>query len=57
MSLKRSRSHRAKARKSREFCIVHADGHVADAELHEPILEQGDHTRSRGNSDRGNAKV
>jgi hypothetical protein len=25
--------------KSSEFCVVHPDGHISDAELHEPILD------------------
>jgi hypothetical protein len=42
MTSKRSRSRRPKAPKSREFCVVHPDGRISDAELHEPILA-GDH--------------
>jgi hypothetical protein len=38
MKSKRSKSSRAKAPKSREFCVVYPDGRISDAELHEPIL-------------------
>jgi hypothetical protein len=47
MTQKRSKSRRAKAGKSREFCVVHPDGHVSDAELHEPILLQGGDSQVR----------
>ncbi len=46
MTPKRSKSRRARAVKSREFCVVHPNGRVSDAELHEPILEQGDRARA-----------
>jgi hypothetical protein len=42
MKSKRSKSRRPKAPKGREFCVVHPDGRISDAELHEPILA-GDH--------------
>jgi len=42
MTQRRSKSRRAKVKKSREFCVVHPDGRISDAELHEPILA-GDH--------------
>jgi hypothetical protein len=42
MKSKRRKSRRPKAPKSREFCVVHPDGRISDAELHEPILA-GDH--------------
>jgi hypothetical protein len=47
MTQKRSKSRRAKAGKSREFCILHPDGHVSDAELHEPILQKSNDCQTR----------
>ena len=41
MKSKHTNSRRHKAPKGREFCVVHPDGRVTDAELHEPILQQG----------------
>jgi hypothetical protein len=32
------KSHPRKIPKSREGCFVYADGHIGDAEFHEPIL-------------------
>lgn len=42
MVSKTSKSSTPKRPNSREFCVIHAGGHITDAELHEPILA-GDH--------------
>ena len=44
MKSKSGKSRRIKPPKSREFCVVHPDGRISDAELHEPILAAGDHS-------------
>jgi hypothetical protein len=46
MTQKRSKAHRARTRKIREFCVVHPDGRISDTELHEPVLDQGDNIRA-----------
>ena len=39
MTQNSSKSRRPQSQKSTEFCVVHPDGHVSDAELHDEILD------------------
>jgi hypothetical protein len=38
MKSARRKSRKPEVPKSREGCVIHPDGHISDAEFHEPIL-------------------